>query len=84
MLMAEFATCAKYRLPVKVVIAKNNSLGQIKWEQMAFRGNPEYGCELHPIDFAQFATACGSTGSPSRSPRAAARSSTRRWPPPGQ
>jgi pyruvate dehydrogenase (quinone)/pyruvate oxidase len=62
MLMAEFATCVKYRLPVKVVIVKNNTLGQIKWEQMVFLGNPEYGCELQPIDFAAFAQACGGTG----------------------
>jgi pyruvate dehydrogenase (quinone)/pyruvate oxidase len=38
---------------------KNNSLGQIKWEQIAFLGNPEYGCELQPIDFAGVARACG-------------------------
>jgi pyruvate dehydrogenase (quinone)/pyruvate oxidase len=62
MLMAEFATCVKYRLPVKVVVVKNNTLGQIKWEQMVFLGNPEYGCDLHPIDFALFAEACGGTG----------------------
>jgi pyruvate dehydrogenase (quinone)/pyruvate oxidase len=62
MLMAEFATCVKYRLPVKVVVVKNNSLGQIKWEQMVFLGNPEYGCELHPIDFVAFAHACGGKG----------------------
>ncbi|HWP59683.1 MAG TPA: thiamine pyrophosphate-dependent enzyme [Candidatus Acidoferrales bacterium] len=62
MLMAEFATAVKYRLPVKVIIVKNNTLGQIKWEQMVFLGNPEYGCELHPIDFAAFARACGGTG----------------------
>lgn len=62
MLMAEFATCVKYRLPVKVVVVKNNTLGMIKWEQMVFLGNPEYGCELQPIDFAAFARACGGTG----------------------
>ncbi|MGH6887215.1 MAG: thiamine pyrophosphate-dependent enzyme, partial [Geminicoccales bacterium] len=62
MLMAEFAQCVKYQLPVKVVIIKNNTLGQIKWEQMVFLGNPEYGCELHPIDFAAFAQACGGAG----------------------
>jgi pyruvate dehydrogenase (quinone) len=62
MLMAEFATAVKYRLPIKVIIMKNNSLGQIKWEQMVFLGNPEYGCELHPIDFAAFARACGGAG----------------------
>jgi pyruvate dehydrogenase (quinone)/pyruvate oxidase len=62
MLMADFATCVKYNLPVKVVVLKNNTLGMIKWEQMVFLGNPEYGCELHPIDFAAFARACGATG----------------------
>jgi pyruvate dehydrogenase (quinone)/pyruvate oxidase len=62
MLMGEFATAVKYNLPIKVVIVKNNTLGQIKWEQMVFLGNPEYGCELHPIDFAAFARACGGTG----------------------
>jgi pyruvate dehydrogenase (quinone)/pyruvate oxidase len=62
MLMAEFVTCVKYNLPVKIFIIKNNSLGQIKWEQMVFLGNPEYGCELQPIDFAAFARACGGSG----------------------
>jgi pyruvate dehydrogenase (quinone) len=62
MLMGEFATCVKYKLPVKIVIFKNNTLGQIKWEQLVFLGNPEYGCELQPIDFAAFARACGGSG----------------------
>jgi pyruvate dehydrogenase (quinone) len=62
MLMAEFANCVRYKLPIKVVIVKNNTLGMIKWEQMVFLGNPEYGCELQPIDFAAFARACGGTG----------------------
>ncbi|HZA55553.1 MAG TPA: thiamine pyrophosphate-dependent enzyme [Candidatus Udaeobacter sp.] len=62
MLMAEFATAVKYQLPIKIVIVKNNTLGQIKWEQMVFLGNPEYGCELHPIDFSAFARACGGHG----------------------
>ena len=59
MLMAELATCMKYNLPVKIVVIKNNVLGQIKWEQMVFLGNPEFGCDLYPIDFAMFARACG-------------------------
>jgi pyruvate dehydrogenase (quinone) len=62
MLMAELATAVKYRLPIKVVIVKNNTLGMIKWEQMVFLGNPEYGCELQPIDFAACARAFGATG----------------------
>src|SRR5690349_16328499 len=62
MLMADFVTAVKYKLPIKVVIVKNNTLGQIKWEQMVFLGNPEYGVDLHPIDFAEFAHACGGIG----------------------
>src|SRR5438874_1014304 len=62
MLMADFVTAVKYKLPIKVVIIKNNTLGQIKWEQMVFLGNPEYGCDLYPIDFAAFAHACGGAG----------------------
>jgi pyruvate dehydrogenase (quinone) len=62
MLMAEFVNCVKYKLPIKVVIVNNGSLGMIKWEQMVFLGNPEFGCELQPIDFAAFARACGATG----------------------
>ena len=42
MLMGELATAVKYELPIKVVVIKNNTLGQIKWEQMVFLGNPEY------------------------------------------
>ncbi len=62
MLMGEFLTAVKYKLPVTVVVIKNNTLGQIKWEQIVFLGNPEYGCELHNPDFARFAEACGGVG----------------------
>jgi pyruvate dehydrogenase (quinone)/pyruvate oxidase len=62
MLMADFVTAVKYQLPIKVVIIKNNVLGQIKWEQMVFLGNPEYGVDLYPIDFAEVAHACGGIG----------------------
>jgi pyruvate dehydrogenase (quinone) len=62
MLMADFVTAVKYNLPIKVVIIKNNTLGQIKWEQMVFLGNPEYAVSLHPIDFAAVAHACGGVG----------------------
>ena len=62
MLMGELATLAKYNLPVKVIIMKNNVLGMIKWEQIAFEGNPQYGVQLHPIDFEAVAKACGVAG----------------------
>jgi pyruvate dehydrogenase (quinone)/pyruvate oxidase len=62
MLMGELATCVKYGLDVKVVVIKNNALGQIKWEQMVFLGNPEYVCDLQPIDFAAVARGFGVRG----------------------
>jgi len=62
MLMGELLTAVKYKLPIKVIVIKNNTLGQIKWEQIVFLGNPEYGCELQPMDFAMFARACGAEG----------------------
>lgn len=62
MLMGELATIAKYRLPVKVIVIKNDVLGMIKWEQVAFEGNPQYGVQLQPIDFAAYAEACGVRG----------------------
>ncbi len=62
MLMGEFATAVQYDLPIKVVIIKNDILGMIRWEQMAFLGNPEFGVEFTPIDYARFAEACGGKG----------------------
>jgi pyruvate dehydrogenase (quinone) len=59
MLMCELATTIKYNLDVKIIVIKNNTLGQIKWEQMVFLGNPEYVCELEPIDFSTIATGFG-------------------------
>jgi pyruvate dehydrogenase (quinone) len=62
MLMAEFATAVQYNLPIKVIVIKNNTLGMIRWEQMGFLGNPEFGVEFSPIDFSKFAEACGGKG----------------------
>ena len=69
MLMGELATAVKYKLPVKVVIIKNDYLGQIKWEQMVFLGNPEFGVDLQPIDFALYAKAAGATGYTLKDPK---------------
>jgi pyruvate dehydrogenase (quinone) len=68
MLMAEFATAVQYNLPIKVIIIKNNTLGMIRWEQMAFLGNPEYVVEFSPIDFTKYAEACGGRGYSIREP----------------
>ncbi len=62
MLMGELATIKKYNLPVKVLLIKNNVLGQIKWEQMVLNANPQFGVQLQPIDFAMYAKACGIPG----------------------
>jgi pyruvate dehydrogenase (quinone) len=63
MLLGELATIVRYALPIKIVVMKNNTLGQIKWEQMMFLGNPEYECDLQPIDFATVARGFGIAGS---------------------
>ncbi len=63
MLMAEFLTAIQHKLPVKVVINNNNSLGQILWEQMVL-GYPEHGVRYPspPTNFAAFARANGGLG----------------------
>ena len=62
MLMGEMITAVKYHLPIKVVIIKNDLLGQIKWEQIVFLGNPQYVVDLEPADFAAWARAAGAHG----------------------
>jgi hypothetical protein len=39
-LMGEIATLIKYQLPVKIVVIKNNVLGEIKWEQQELAEPP--------------------------------------------
>ncbi|MFL6454410.1 MAG: thiamine pyrophosphate-dependent enzyme [Nitrososphaeraceae archaeon] len=68
MLMGEFATAVQYNLPIKVIVIKNNTLGMIRWEQMGFLGNPEFGVEFSPIDWVKFAEACGGKGYAIREP----------------
>jgi pyruvate dehydrogenase (quinone) len=61
MQMGDLATLMQHDLPVKVICLKNNSLGLIKWEQMIFLGNPEYGVDFAPVDFVKIAEGCGAT-----------------------
>jgi len=61
MLMAELTTAVQHNLPVKIVVLKNNSLSEVRFEQQEL-GNPPYGCDLGPIDFVAFAKACGADG----------------------
>jgi len=62
MLMGELATLTKYNLHVTVIVIKNHVLGMITREQMVFEGNPQFGVELQPIDFASVAMSCGVAG----------------------
>lgn len=63
MLMAEFLTAARHRLPITVVVNNNNALGQILWEQMVL-GYPEHGVRFGepPSDFSAWARSCGGFG----------------------
>jgi len=60
-LMAELTTAVQQKLAVKILLLKNNSLAEVKFEQRDL-GNPEFGCALSPIDFVAFAKACGADG----------------------
>jgi hypothetical protein len=61
MLMAEMTTAVQHNLPVKIILLKNDSLAEVKFEQVGL-GNPSFGCDLSPIDFVAFARACGAEG----------------------
>ncbi|ESY73758.1 thiamine pyrophosphate-binding protein [Mesorhizobium sp. M0051] len=62
MQLGEFSTAVRYKVPLKLLVIKNNMLNQIAWEQMMFLGNPQFACELQPIDFALAAEAMGGIG----------------------
>lgn len=68
MQLGELSTAVRYGLPIKLLVIKNNMLNQIAWEQMMFLGNPQFGCELQPIDFAKAAQAMGLRGFSIREP----------------
>jgi pyruvate dehydrogenase (quinone) len=62
MQLGDFLTAVQHELPIKIIVIKNNTLGLIKWEQMVFLGNPEYGVNFAPLDFVKFAEAAGARG----------------------
>ena len=61
MLMAELTTAVQNRLPIKVVILKNDALAEVIFEQKD-AGYGNFGTELSPIDFVAYARACGAEG----------------------
>lgn len=62
MQLGEFSTAVRHRIPLKMLVIKNGMLNQIAWEQMMFLGNPQFACELQPIDFTLAAKALGGIG----------------------
>jgi pyruvate dehydrogenase (quinone) len=61
MMMGDFLTLAQAKLPVKVVVLNNGTLGFVQMEQMA-NGFLDSGCELQNPDFAAMAKAAGIYG----------------------
>lgn len=61
MLMAELSTAVQLKLPVKIMILKNDSLAEVRFEQSDLGYKP-FGIKLEPIDFVAVAKACGATG----------------------
>lgn len=62
MQLGEFSTAVRYGIPLRLLVIRNGMLNQIAWEQMMFLGNPQFACELQPIDFARAAEAMGGRG----------------------
>ncbi|HXR72489.1 thiamine pyrophosphate-dependent enzyme [Actinocrinis sp.] len=62
MQLGDFLTAVQHKLPIKIIVVRNDTLGLIKWEQMVFLGNPEFGVQFAPLDFVKFAEACGAKG----------------------
>ena len=61
MLMADFVTAVRYKLPIVCVVLNNDKLGFIAMEQEA-KGLPEHSIDLLNPDFVAFAHACGGVG----------------------
>ncbi len=61
MLMTDFSTAVKYRLPMLIVVFNNQRLGLIELEQEV-RGMPNFQTSLQNPNFAAFAQLCGGDG----------------------
>jgi len=61
MVMADFLTAVKYKLPIKVFLLNNHQLGMIMQEQKV-ENYPNWQTGLYNCDFADYAQNCGGTG----------------------
>ncbi|OZF45601.1 pyruvate oxidase [Rhodococcus sp. 14-2470-1b] len=58
MLLGELVTVAMYKLPVKIVVFDNSTLGMVKLE-MLVDGIPDFGVDVPAVDYAAVAAALG-------------------------
>ena len=61
MLLGELVTARMYDLPIKVVVFNNSTLGMVKLE-MLVNGLPDYGTDVHDVNYADVASAIGFHG----------------------
>jgi pyruvate dehydrogenase (quinone) len=61
MLLGDLATITQYKLPVKIIVFNNRSLGMVKLE-MEVAGLPDWQTDMANPDFAAVATAMGIKG----------------------
>ena len=61
MLLGELVTARMYDLPIKVVVFNNSTLGMVKLE-MLVNGLPDYGTDVHDVNYAEVASAIGFRG----------------------
>ena len=61
MLLGELVTARMYNLPIKVVVFNNSTLGMVKLE-MLVNGLPDYGTDVHDVNYAAVASAIGLHG----------------------
>ena len=67
MLLGDLATITQYKLPIKIIVFNNRSLGMVKLE-MEVAGLPDWQTDMHNPDFAMVAQAMGMKGITVREP----------------
>lgn len=61
MLLGDLATITQYKLPIKIIVFNNGSLGMVKLE-MEVAGLPDWQTDMYNPDFAMVAQAMGMKG----------------------
>ncbi|EHL96159.1 putative pyruvate oxidase [Lentilactobacillus parafarraginis F0439] len=61
MVMEDFVTAVKYKMPLICIVLNNQKLAFIEYEQQE-AGQLNYQIDLKDVDYAKFADACGSVG----------------------